>query len=198
MPLFARFWQAFAQDDDDESSGDEVEDKSAGDLSYVGTAAYDVLRKHHNHHHHELWNVTKGKVVGNLHITPRNAFDRTTNDPTSLQQLHDEWFPKAIGEIISRTEEWCDILSLTPPEGLFLEEIEKALIHLCQKEQVLKRRITVRMMFGNVPGSNCNCHKVITQLAKKLPPNAHEKVKIWVGAWRKGTWATHTCSSRRV
>lgn len=33
---------------EEESSGDEVEDKSAGALSYVGTAAYDVLRRKHN------------------------------------------------------------------------------------------------------------------------------------------------------
>ena len=65
MPLFQRFWKA-SNKDDDESSGDEVVDKSADDLSYVGVAAYDVLRKHHNHHHHELWNVTKGKVSDHL------------------------------------------------------------------------------------------------------------------------------------
>ena len=88
MPLFSRFWKNAKEDD--ESSGDEVTDSSADALSYVGTAGYDVLRKHHNHHHHELWNVTKGKVVGNIHVTPIDAFTRDTHDPPDH---HDDWFP---------------------------------------------------------------------------------------------------------
>jgi hypothetical protein len=139
MPLFQRFWKKNEEEDDD-SSGDEVKDASADGLSHVGKAAYDVLRKSHNHHHHELWNVTKGKVVGNLHVTPRDAFTRTTTDPPDG---HDDWFPEALGEIIARTEVWCDVLSLAPPDGKFMQSFQKALSILAERDSSLGR-ITIR------------------------------------------------------
>ena len=97
MPrLFKKlFKHCHGGDEDDDSSGDEVEDHSAGDLSYVGTAAYEVLRTKHNDHHKELWNVTKGKVVGDIQMTPKDAFTRTeTIDPPPG---NDDWFPEKIG-----------------------------------------------------------------------------------------------------
>jgi hypothetical protein len=185
MPLFARFRK---RKEDDESSGDEVEDASAGDLSYVGTAAYDVLRKHYNHYHHDLWNVTKGRVVGDLHITPKDAFTRqNTIDPPDG---HDDWMPEKIREIISRTEEWCDIMTLGPPDGLFMDAFKMALHDICSRELIL-RRITVRMMFGNIVGMPVNCNKLIQEFTKDLPPDAGEKIKLWVGSWRKGVSWNH-------
>ena len=199
MPLFQRFWKA-SNKDDDESSGDEVVDKSADDLSYVGVAAYDVLRKHHNHHHHELWNVTKGKVSDHLskkydggsglHVTPRDAFSRVdAHDPPDG---HDDWITKELGDLIGLTEEWCDICSLAPPDGLFLKEFQRGLATICARDTAgTLGRITIRMMFGNIPGAPLNCDKVIKELTKHLPKSAHNKVKIWVGSWRKDVSWNH-------
>jgi hypothetical protein len=166
-----------------------VEDQSAGDLSYVGTAAYDVLRKHHNHYHHELWNVTKGKVVGPLQFTPRDAFTR--EDASDPPEAHDHWFPDKIYEMLIRTEEWCDVLSLAPPDGLFLDAFKRALKEICSRDMQLGR-ITIRIMFGNIVGMPVNCNKLITEFTKDLPEDAPEKIKLWVGSWRKGTSWNHS------
>lgn len=185
MPLFDCL---FCKKEDDESSGDEVEDSSAGTLSYVGTAAYDVLRKKHNHFHHELWNVTKGKMIGNLDHTPLDAFTR--QDTIDPPEGHDDWLPEKIGEIITRTESWCDIMSLAPPDGLFLIAFKKALKQICDREVSLGR-ITIRMMFGNIVGMPVNCNKVLAELTKDLPPDAGQKMQLWVGSWRKGVSWNH-------
>jgi hypothetical protein len=185
MPLFSNFWKG--ADKDEGSSGDEVVDKSAGDLSHVGLAAYEVLRKRHNHHHHELWNVTKGKVVGEIQVTPKDAFSRETHDPP---EGHDDWFPQVVCEMISRTEEWCDVMSLAPPDGLFLKYFQKALTNICERESSLGR-VTIRMMFGNIVGVPVNCDKIIKQLTGHLPKDADQKIKIWVGSWRKDVSWNH-------
>jgi len=185
MRLFSKFRQKMGLD---ESSGDECEDESANTLSYVGTAAYDVLRRHHNHHHHELWNVTHGKVV-ELDSTPRDAFTRSSqNDP---REGHDDWLPEKVQELISRTEEWCDILTLAPPDGLFLDAFKNGLRALCEKDAVLNHKIIVRMMFGNIVAAPVNCTKLIAELTRDLPPNAGDKIKLWVGSWRKGVSWNH-------
>lgn len=187
MPLFKRLFRR--NHDDDDSSGDEIEDASAGDLSYVGTAAYDVLRRHHNHHHKELWNVTKGKVIGKLHQTPMDAFTRTeTSDPPDG---HDDWFPEKVGEIIAQTETWCDVMSLAPPDGAFLVAFKKALKDICAKPEGFGGRIVIRMMFGNVVGMPVNCNTLISELTKDLPFDAPAKIKLWVGSWRKGVSWNH-------
>mmetsp|Transcript_23677 Transcript_23677/g.65728 ORF Transcript_23677/g.65728 Transcript_23677/m.65728 type:complete len:591 (+) Transcript_23677:112-1884(+) len=174
--------------EDSESSGDEVEDASAKELSHVGEAAYDCLRKHHNHYHHELWNVTKGKMIS-LDYTPRDAFTR--NDRTDPVDGHDDWFPEKIGELISRTEEWCDIVTLSDPTGKFLDAFKNALKALCTRENPLSNKIVVRILFGNVVSQPVNCNRVITELTKDLPPNAKDRIKLWVGSWRKGVSWNH-------
>ena len=46
-------------------------------------------------------------------------------------------------------------------------------------------------MFGNVVGQPVNCTKVIAELTEGLPENADEKIKLWVGSWRKGVSWNH-------
>lgn len=186
MPLFSQFRKKLGLD---ESSGDECHDSSAGDLSHVGTAAYDVLRKHHNHYHHDLWNVTKGKIC-ELHYTPRDFYDRSeSNDP---KEGHDDWFPEKIYECIARTEEWCDILTLAEPDGLFLDAFKRGIKAICKKELILNRKITIRIMFGNVLGMPVNCTRVIESLTVDLPGNSCNKINLWVGSWRKGVSWNHS------
>lgn len=189
MGIFSQFWK---KAEDDESSGDECEDRSAEDLSYVGTAVYDVLRRHHNHHHHELWNVTKGKVIGDIQFTPRDAFTRT--ERTDPVERHDDWFPGKIWDVFRKTESWCDILSLAPPDGAFLEEFKDALKMICERKTEVslhRSKITIRMMFGNIVGMPVNCNVLIKELTKDLPPDAGSKIKLWVGSWRKDVSWNH-------
>jgi hypothetical protein len=130
-------------------SGDEVEDDDAVGLTHVGTAAYEILRTAHNSQHHALWNVTSGKVVGSLHQTPRNQWTGR-KDPESG---HSDWFPEKMAEIMSRTEHWCDVMSLGPPDGLFLDKFKEALAKIAERAEKSDKKITIRMMFGNIVGS---------------------------------------------
>lgn len=187
MPLFKFLWKK--GEEEEESSGDEIEDESAGALSYVGTAAYDVLRRHYNHYHKELWNVTYGKKVGKLQFTPSDAFTR--NESSDPPEGLDDWFPEKIGEIIARTEDWCDIMTLAPPDGAFLEAFKKALAEICAKPAGFGGRIVIRIMFGNVVGMPVNCNRLIKELTKDLPYDAPAKIKLWVGSWRKGVSWNH-------
>jgi hypothetical protein len=131
-----------------ESSGDEVEDDDAVGLSHVGTAAYDVLRRSHNRQHHKLWNVTSGQVVGQLHQTPTNSWPGVT-DP---EAGHSDWFPEKMAEILGRTERWCDVMSLGPPDGLFMDKFQDALAKIAERSTTSEKKIIIRMMFGNIVG----------------------------------------------
>ena len=87
-----------------EYSDGEVEDDDAEHLSYVGDAAYQILRTRHDRQHHKLWNVTSGAVVDRLQQTPIDSWQQT-RDPDAG---HDDWFPDKMAEIMARTERWCD------------------------------------------------------------------------------------------
>jgi hypothetical protein len=88
---------------------DEAFDNDAQDLSYVGTACYDALRIQRRGFHHSLWNVTSGSVVS-LDPTPREYLSTTDGNLPSTN--HSDWFPEKMGEMVSRTEVWCDVMSL--------------------------------------------------------------------------------------
>lgn len=174
-------------DDGYESSDDEAEDATASHLSYVGLAAYEVLRKKHPRQHHQSWNVTTGKVIGELDYTPKLAWQATRD----LDEGHDDWFPAKLAEIVKRTEVWCDIMSLGPPDGVFMTHFQEALVCLAEKSQQQGTKIVVRMMFGNIVGMPVNCTVVIRELTKRLPPASQHQLQLWVGAWRKGTSWNH-------
>jgi hypothetical protein len=166
-----------------------VHDDDANQLSHVGTAAYEALRSKHGGQHHALWNATSGKVVGNIHQTPALDYWSKSGDPNDG---HSDWFPEKMAEILSRTERWCDVMSLGPPDGLFMEKFQDALAVIA-KRSVQKgnndKCITIRMMFGNIVGMPVNCNKLIQEMTAKMPEK--HNVRLWVGAWRKGVSWNH-------
>jgi phosphatidylserine/phosphatidylglycerophosphate/cardiolipin synthase-like enzyme len=174
-----QFWKQ-----DDASSGDEIFDKDATSLSHVGTAIHDCLRKHHNRHHHKMWNVTRGSIVENVQQTPRHL---SKDDP---EDSHSDWFPELMGELIAKTEYWCDVTSLGPPDGKFMECFKKGLATLAAKSVDKEKPVIVRMMFGNIAGMPVNCTAVIKALTADLPPDAN--IHLWVGAWRRGFSWNHS------
>jgi len=177
-------------EEEDAESVEEVDDEDAEKLSYVGNAAYEALRKGHSLHHNELWNVTTGKVVGKIQMTPKDAFTRMEHiDPPDN---HDDWFPKRLGEVIGQTKEWCDIMTLAPPDGLFLTEMKKAFAAICnQSDSFGNKHVVIRLLMANIVGMPVNCKMLIDELTKDLPSNADKKIKLWVGAWRKGVSWNH-------
>lgn len=103
--LFAKLKNIF-QEKEEESSGEETFDVDAVGLSHVGQAAYEILRTKHEDMHHITWDVTSGKVVGELDQTPKGFFESDEEPPEG----HSDWFPEKIAEIMSRTEVWCDVM----------------------------------------------------------------------------------------
>lgn len=174
-----------------QADGQQVEDDDAKNLSHVGTAAYEALRSKHGGQHHSLWNVTSGKVVGQIHQTPALNYWTKNSDPESG---HSDWFPEKMAEIMSRTERWCDVMSLGPPDGMFMEKFQDALALIAKrspKEKDESKCITIRMMFGNIVGMPVNCNALITEMTSKIPKDSATNIRLWVGAWRKGVSWNH-------
>lgn len=174
----------------------EAEDSDATNLSYVGTAAYDVLRKKHAWHQNSLWNVTTGKIIGELHQTPN--VEESWNKDSNPCEEHSNWFPEKLCEIMSRTKYWCDIMSLGPPDGIFIEKMKEALENISNRARVLdtetkmlKPPVVIRMMFGNLPGMPTNCNAVRDSLTEGLSKDGSANIKLWVGAWRIGSSWNH-------
>jgi phosphatidylserine/phosphatidylglycerophosphate/cardiolipin synthase-like enzyme len=94
-----------------------------------------------------------------------------------------------MSEIVSRTEVWCDLLSLAPPDGLFLVEMKKALTTIANNAMTSLKPVVIRMMFGNIVGRPVNCDAVLRALTEDLPDDAN--IQLWVGAWRKGVSWNH-------
>mmetsp|Transcript_11134 Transcript_11134/g.16718 ORF Transcript_11134/g.16718 Transcript_11134/m.16718 type:complete len:568 (-) Transcript_11134:83-1786(-) len=170
----------------DDELAKQVEDSSAQKLSTVGRAAYDALKYKHAWHHKAQWNVTSGKTVGSLHQTPSSAVFKTTADP---EDAHADWFPEKMAEIMSKTTTWCDLMSLGPPDGVFLTKIKEALATICANAKNSDKPVIIRMMFGNIVGMPTNCDVVRKALTKDLP--ADNNIQLWVGAWRKGASWNH-------
>jgi len=172
---------------EDESSGDEVVDNDAEQLSNIGKAAYDKLRKSHNHHWKTAWDVSGGLVIGEVRQTPLKGWDDKADPPPD----HDNWFPAKMCEIMSRTQYWLDITSLGPPDGEFMTQFKIGLANICANAAKSGRDpIVIRMLFGNIVGMPVNCDLVLADLTADLPADAN--IELWVGAWRKGVSWNHS------
>jgi len=99
--------------------------------------------------------------------------------------------PKKIEKLLGQTEEWCDILTLAPPTGLFMDAFKNGIKTICEAEGLFNRKIIIRIMFGNIVGQPVNCNKLIAEMTEDLPENASERIKLWVGSWRKGVSWNH-------
>lgn len=82
-------------------------------------------------------------------------------------------------------------MTLGPPTGLFMDAFKNGLRKICERNEITLDKIIVRMMFGNIVGQPVNCTKLIASITKDLPPNAGDKIKLWVGSWRKGVSWNH-------
>lgn len=90
---------------------------------------------------------------------------------------------------MKKTEHWCDVMSLGPPDGLFMTHFQDALKVIAENAKGKKSPIIVRMMFGNIIGMPVNCNSVIKALTKRVPKDAN--IRLWVGAWRRGVSWNH-------
>ena len=127
-------------------------------------------------YHEKLWDSTTGSVVGKIQHGPQSTWEREDD----LEDGHSNWLPETMASLLSNTEAFCDFMSLSPPDGLFMKEIKKALAKLAKKSKESNKKIAVRFLFGNIIGVPVNCDTVIEDLTEDLPTDS--KLEIWVGA----------------
>ena len=100
MGLMDAFRNRFPADQDDEEDEIEVNDEDANGLTTIGRAAYNVLSKQHGKHHSTLWNVTSGRIIGELDLSPKGCFGRTEDPPDG----HSDWLPEKMGAMLKLTK----------------------------------------------------------------------------------------------
>ncbi len=52
---------------------------------------------------------------------------------------------------MKQTKTWCDVMSLSPPDGRFLAELRDAITHINRNSDSGSPPV-IRMMFGNIIG----------------------------------------------
>lgn len=132
------------------------------------------MGKSYNRLHHSQWNVTSGQIIGAVDDSPRDVWESSADPP----QGNDDWLPEKMGALISRTQAFCDVMSLGPPDGLFLEAFKESLQLLYDRSKTTGDEIVVRFMFGNIAGVPVNCDRVIKALTKDIPEDSN--LRIWV------------------
>jgi hypothetical protein len=147
MGLMDALRNRFPADKDDEEDDVEVNDEDANGLTTIGRAAYNVLSKQHGKHHSTLWNVTSGRIIGELDLSPKGCFGRTEDPPDG----HSDWLPEKMGAMLKLTKTWADVMSLSPPDGKFLDELRDAITHINRNADGNNPPV-IRLMFGNIIG----------------------------------------------
>jgi len=162
-------------------------------LSYVGQAVVDVLRTNYDVHRGVCWNVTHGKVVGEVFQSPPGDVFTSAVIDADNETTHSDFLPEKMGEIMSRAEEWVDFTSLSQPDGKFLKHMCMALKAISDRDQP----VTVRILTGNIIGMATDNDALLVLLIKNpdypeyhLP--ADTKVRIWVGSWRRDISWNHS------
>ncbi|CAK0863257.1 unnamed protein product [Prorocentrum cordatum] len=92
---------------------------------------------------------------------------------------------------MAKTKRWCDVASLSPPDGKFMERMKTA-IQSINTTAVEQRGppIIIRIMFGNIIGMPVNCHALIRELVSGIRKDTCN-IQLWVGAWRRGVSWNH-------
>ena len=131
----------------DEAVKEKIEglENKHGKLSAAGKAAVTELCAYHGDSFDKCWNVTTGRTVDDIRWTPKALFDSgdvvqqtgdlpmeetpegVPADKVTNKMAHDLQLPRRMGELIAKTEYWCDVTSLDPPDGMFMTEFAKAL-----------------------------------------------------------------------
>jgi phosphatidylserine/phosphatidylglycerophosphate/cardiolipin synthase-like enzyme len=179
-----------ASDDDEQKLPCAADEAPPAEYSHVGKAAYKALASKHAKYKGVCWNSTHGKCVGEITQTPPGKYYKEATLEEGEKSTHSDFFPKLMGEVISRATEWVDFASLGPPDGKFLEQIAIALKTLADSG----KSVTVRILTGNIigmPTDNVALCQALTEFpGHELPKDS--KLKIYVGSWRKGVSWNHS------
>lgn len=88
-----------------------ADDPMGGDgLSYLGNAVRQSLKEKHLCNYKSSWNITHGKIVGDVAQTPPdNQWGKEAPVP---REEHSDSFVKRMEAVIVRAQDWLDITSL--------------------------------------------------------------------------------------
>lgn len=164
------------------------------ELSDVGQNVKQALSTKRNLIHNHTWSVSNGEIVGELLQTPKNGWTRTSD----CEDGHDDWFPEKLGEIISRTKVYCDILTLTKPDGQFVEAIKSGLEIVARNNMTVTHSsgtekrppIIIRILYARIIGFRSCCDQLLEELTANLSEDAN--IKVYVAAWRNGVSWNHS------
>lgn len=169
-----------------DSRGGKIPGATDKELSYVGQAARDVLFRKHFPNHGKSWNLSHGKIVGDIAQTPpKQCWGMDEIQPLDS---HSDILPQRMYDIIVKAQWWVDITSLAPPDGKFAHHIIAALKEIAERST--GNPVTVRMLFGNIIGMPVDCDALVDLLTENFPSEAN--IQLWVGAWRKGVSWNHS------
>ena len=118
--------------------------------------------------------MTSGQIIGAVDDSPRDMRQSSVDPP----QGNDDWLPEKMGALIARTQAFCDVMSLGPPDGLFLDAFRDSLETLYDRSKTTGEKNVVRFMFGNIAGMPVNCDRVIKALTKDIPEDSN--LRVWV------------------
>lgn len=169
-----------------DSASDDEWKPAQGSLSHIGEAVYQELRTNHSEQRHKMWNITRFAMVGALRQTPP-AKVFTENVHLTKESQHSDWFADEMFDLMSKTTKWCDIMSLGPPDGVFLTKMKETLSKIAENAKGNKEPVIVRMMFARM--GTFNSRKEMETLTEDLPEDAN--IQLWVGAWRIGLSWNH-------
>lgn len=149
------------------------------------------MKSKHTRYQGICWNVTHGKVVGELGQSPPGMYFDPPNYITDENKMtHSDGLPERMGEIISRAERWVDYSSLGPPDGKFLAEIAKGIKAIADSGN----KVTIRVLTGNIIGvptdNDALCEALLNHPGCEVPDDAN--ISMWVGSWRKDVSWNHS------
>lgn len=181
---------------DADSEDSEVDQEESGvghhfqGLSYIAEAAETALSIKHPMYEGVCWNVTHGRLVGEVVQSPPSTFWKDAQLTKELENYHSDDLPKKMFDVIVEAEYWVDFASLGVPDGKFLLAIVQAIKVLAESG----KEVTLRFLTGNIIGMPIDNQAFLLRLVRhptiKLPSN--HNLKIWVGSWRKNLSWNHS------
>lgn len=159
-------------------------------LSYVGGAALDVLNWKHSNHKGVCWNLSHGRIVGEVAQTPPKEYWRDAKITEENAVTHSDEFPARMAAVIAKAEKFVDFASLGVPDGKFLSCIVKAL----QKLDKSHKRVKIRFLTGNIIGMPTDNEAILKELTQNESGAIRPAttLQLWVGSWRKGLSWNHS------
>lgn len=149
------------------------------------TELYGVLQSRMPYFKDKQYGFAEHNKIGSaeeyLFDTPHDYWTGSNN----LPENHSARLPAAMGHVVAKAERWVDIVTMDEPKGDFRKQIEQAFVTLAKSQ----KKITVRFLLGRQAlGPNLALHKILEEIAAKLPASAGFEIHMAQFRWRNASW----------